>query len=81
MNELPNRRTAPACANYETGGQSFWRAGSHSGSGLGLAIVRRLVEADGGSAELVARAEGGIDAVVRMPRACVPAPSQPRASA
>jgi signal transduction histidine kinase len=59
----------------------FWRAGSHSGSGLGLAIVRRLVEADGGSAELVARAEGGIDAVVRMPRALVPTPSQPRASA
>ena len=59
----------------------FWRAGSHSGTGLGLAIVRRLVEADGGSAELVARAEGGIDAVVRMPRALVPAQGQPRASA
>jgi signal transduction histidine kinase len=53
----------------------FWRAGSHSGTGLGLAIVRRLVEADGGSAELLARAEGGIDAVVRMPRALAPTPS------
>jgi signal transduction histidine kinase len=47
----------------------FWRAGSHSGTGLGLAIVRRLVEADGGTAELVAPLEGGIDAVVRLPRA------------
>lgn len=46
----------------------FWRAGSHSGTGLGLAIVRRLVEADGGSAELRARAGGGIDAIVRLPR-------------
>jgi|tagenome__1003787_1003787.scaffolds.fasta_scaffold20981986_3 signal transduction histidine kinase len=47
----------------------FWRAGSHSGTGLGLAIVRRLVEADGGSAELLARDGGGLDAVVRLPRA------------
>ena len=58
----------------------FWRAGSHSWTGLGLAIVRRLVEADGGTAELVASAGGGIEAVVRMPRA-PSAPVQPRASA
>src|SRR6266851_3476238 len=30
MNEPPNRRTEPGCAHYETVGQSFWRAGSHS---------------------------------------------------
>jgi signal transduction histidine kinase len=47
----------------------FWRAGAHSGTGLGLAIVRRLVEADGGSAELRAGVGGGIDAIVRLPRA------------
>jgi signal transduction histidine kinase len=61
----------------------FWRAGAHSGTGLGLAIVRRLVEADGGSAELRAAAGGGIDAVVRLPRApgvatrIAPAPPAP----
>ncbi len=47
----------------------FWRAGAHSGTGLGLAIVRRLVEADGGSAELRAAPGGGIEAVVQLPRA------------
>jgi signal transduction histidine kinase len=47
----------------------FWRAGPHSGTGLGLAIVRRLVEADGGLTELVASADGGIEAIVRMPPA------------
>lgn len=36
------------------------------GSGLGLSIVRRLVAADGGHVELVARPEGGTDAVVRL---------------
>ena len=46
----------------------FWRAGAHSGTGLGLAIVRRLVEADGGTAELRTNAGGGIDAIVRLPR-------------
>ena len=45
----------------------FWRAGSGTdGSGLGLAIVRRLVEADEGSAALEAAPGGGIDAVVRL---------------
>ena len=33
----------------------FWRTGREGGAGLGLAIVRRLVESDGGSAELLAR--------------------------
>jgi signal transduction histidine kinase len=47
----------------------FWRAGAHSGTGLGLAIVRRLIESDGGSAELLAGPGGGLDAVVRLPRA------------
>jgi signal transduction histidine kinase len=47
----------------------FWRAGAHSGTGLGLSIVRRLVEADGGSAELRAAPGGGIEAVVQLPRA------------
>jgi signal transduction histidine kinase len=44
----------------------FWRAGSGSGSGLGLAIVARLVQVDGGSAELRAARSGGVDAVVRL---------------
>jgi signal transduction histidine kinase len=36
------------------------------GSGLGLSIVRRLVTADGGEVELLARPGGGTDAVVRL---------------
>jgi signal transduction histidine kinase len=47
----------------------FWRgSGSSEGSGLGLSIVRRLVAADGGEVALHAREEGGIRAVVRLPR-------------
>jgi signal transduction histidine kinase len=34
---------------------------------LGLAIVRRLVERDGGSAELIDAPDGGLEVIVRMP--------------
>ncbi len=45
----------------------FWRGrAAGPGSGLGLAIVRRLASADGGEAELLEAAGGGIDAVVRL---------------
>ncbi len=49
----------------------FWRApdAPSGGSGLGLAIVRRLAEVSGGSAALDEGPGGGIDAVVRLPRA------------
>lgn len=47
----------------------FWRASVTPGSGLGLAIARRLVELDGGTIELAEASSGGIDAVVRYPRA------------
>ena len=51
----------------------FWRATGREGegSGLGLAIVRRLATADGGSVELRETRSGGLDAVVRLPRARV----------
>jgi len=46
----------------------FWRAtttrGELGGSGLGLAIVKKLVESEGGSAELRTGARGGLDAVL-----------------
>jgi len=45
----------------------FWRGSTgQDGSGLGLAIVRRLVEADGGTVDLLTAAGGGTDAVVRL---------------
>ncbi|MEZ5100880.1 MAG: ATP-binding protein [Thermoleophilia bacterium] len=48
----------------------FWRAGAGGdGSGLGLAIVRRLVEADGGTVELLDAPGGGLQAVLRLPAA------------
>jgi signal transduction histidine kinase len=49
----------------------FWRAPGREGegSGLGLAIVQRLAAADGGSVELREAVSGGLDAVVRLPRA------------
>lgn len=50
----------------------FWRASVTPGSGLGLAIARRLVELDGGTIELAEASSGGIDAVVRYPRALSP---------
>ena len=46
----------------------FWRGRAGRGSGLGLAIARRLVEADGGEIELVPSPDGGLEAVVRLPR-------------
>lgn len=51
----------------------FWRGDEQlnrrSGSGLGLAIVSQLADASGYHVELKKSAHGGIDAVVRMPRA------------
>lgn len=48
----------------------FWRAtnerGELGGSGLGLAIVQKLVESEGGRAELRAAPGGGLDAVVLL---------------
>jgi signal transduction histidine kinase len=44
----------------------FWRGRDGEGSGLGLAIARRLVEADGGTIELVPAPSHGLDAVVRV---------------
>jgi signal transduction histidine kinase len=44
----------------------FWRKRSGEGSGLGLAIVRRLVEQDGGSVELLDAPGHGLEAVVRL---------------
>lgn len=49
----------------------FWRKepGRSGGSGLGLAIVRQLVLVSGGEVELREAKTGGIDAIVRLPRA------------
>jgi signal transduction histidine kinase len=48
----------------------FWRGHAASGgSGLGLAIVRKLLETDGGTVELRDGPDGGLDAVVTLPRA------------
>lgn len=44
------------------------RAHSHQGSGLGLSIVDRIVTSHNGSLRLNARAEGGLDVVVSLPR-------------
>jgi signal transduction histidine kinase len=46
----------------------FWGADQGEGGfGLGLAIVQRLVHADGGEIELQPRADGGLEAIVRLP--------------
>ncbi len=51
----------------------FWRGDEHSnrrfGSGLGLAIVSQLANASNFGVELRKSPQGGIDAVVRVPRA------------
>jgi signal transduction histidine kinase len=44
----------------------FWRNRTGEGSGLGLAIVRRLVEQDGGSVELLEAPGHGLEAVARL---------------
>jgi len=48
----------------------FWRAtnerGELGGTGLGLAIVQKLVESEGGRAELRAAPSGGLDAVLLL---------------
>jgi signal transduction histidine kinase len=54
------------------------RVGSGRGSGLGLSIVAAIVVAHGGSLELRARPEGGLEAVITLPlavRALAGAPS------
>ncbi len=58
-----------AVGEHELAFDRFWRGGDArpGGSGLGLAIVDHLVRLSGGSAELRARADGGTDAVVRVP--------------
>jgi len=51
----------------------FWRASSTrselGGSGLGLSIVQKLVLADGGEVALDETPGGGLDVIVRLPRA------------
>jgi signal transduction histidine kinase len=43
------------------------------GTGLGLSIARSVAEAHGGSLVLRNRAEGGLEAVLILPRAVAPA--------
>jgi signal transduction histidine kinase len=56
---------------HERAFDRFWRGhqSGKGGSGLGLAIVDHLIRSSGGSAELRERAEGGTDAIVRVPAA------------
>jgi signal transduction histidine kinase len=66
--ELRIRDEGPGMTPDELGRafDRFWRARPGDGSGLGLAIVRRLVEADGGTVELRAAPERGLEAVIRL---------------
>ncbi|MEU9164874.1 HAMP domain-containing sensor histidine kinase [Streptomyces sp. NPDC048424] len=62
--------------------ERFWRSPSARalpGSGLGLSIVARTAARAGGSAELRAAADGGpgTEAVLRIPGAPTPPPSEP----
>lgn len=62
--------------------ERFWRSESARalpGSGLGLSIVARTAARAGGSAELRAAADGGpgTEAVLRIPGAPTPPPSEP----
>ncbi|MEV6681765.1 HAMP domain-containing sensor histidine kinase [Streptomyces erythrochromogenes] len=62
--------------------ERFWRSESARalpGSGLGLSIVARTAARAGGSAELRAAADGGAgtEAVLRIPGAPTPPPSEP----
>jgi signal transduction histidine kinase len=49
------------------------RVGSDRGSGLGLSIVAAIAAAHGGSLELLARPEGGLQVVITLPLAVNPA--------
>jgi len=58
----------------------FWRsptARGLPGSGLGLSIVARTVRQAGGEVELRAAADGGTEAVLRLPGAPTPPPEAP----
>jgi signal transduction histidine kinase len=69
--EIQVRDEGPGMSPDELGRafDRFWRARPGEGSGLGLAIVRRLIEADGGTVELRATLDGGLEALIRLPRA------------
>jgi signal transduction histidine kinase len=49
------------------------RVGSGRGSGLGLSIVAAIAAAHGGSVDLRARQEGGLQVVITLPLAVTPA--------